>query len=86
MQVKERVVAEGKSAVTGVSYDRRTGMWVVNTRQVWGVKQRQLATARTRERAEALAETYFPRLEAAAADDRFNEALAAARAEVKCNV
>lgn len=78
-------MAEGKSAVTGVSYDRRSGVWVVNTRQVWGVKQRQLATAKTRERAEALAETYFPRLEAAAAEGIFNEAFAAARAEVKCD-
>lgn len=86
MQAQAKAEAEGKSAVRGVFRCKTTKRWSLRTLQKWGPKQRRLATANTREEAEVLAETYFPRLKAAAADGKFDDEFAAVRAEIKAQV
>ena len=79
-------VAEGKSEVSGVTYNTRSGAWEVKALQRWGVKRRKLAGAPSREEAGAIAKTSFPRLVAAAADGMFDDEFSAAKAEIKAQV
>lgn len=72
--------------VLGVSYDKTSDSWKVCSLKQWGVKQQLLKSAKSREEAEAVAETYSPRLKAAAADGTFDEASAEAKAELKAQV
>jgi hypothetical protein len=54
----------------------------------WGVERRELVPFKSREEAELIAATYFPRLEAAAAAGipSFEEELAAVKAELRVQV
>ena len=88
MQAKAKRLADGNSTVPGVCSDRHGAGWRVLTLQRWGVKQRHLGCFKAREEAEDTVETYFPRLEAAAAEGtvRFLEEFAAVKVEfrVRC--
>ena len=87
MQARAKAGADGKSPVAGVY--RHRDRWQVQTLHRWGVKQqRHLGSFKSREEAEFIAATYFPRLEAAAAAGApsFEEELAAVKAELRVQV
>lgn len=52
----------------------------------WGVGQHTLACRGSQAEAEALAATYFSRLEVAAAEGRFDEEFTAVKAELRAEV
>ena len=83
MQAQLDAVAKGKSAVVGVSYHKGIRRWIIQTRRRWVNKSHHLATAGSREEAEAIVGAYFPRLEAAAAEGRFVDELETVKAELK---
>ena len=83
LEISER---GGKSTVSGVTFIKQKCAWRVFTLRRWGAKQRLVVQLRSREEAEEIARTQFPRLEAAAADGRFEQVLAAVRAELKAQV
>ena len=86
MQARAKAVADGKSPVAGV-HRHRDG-WQVKTLQRWGVKQSHLGSFKSREEADFVADTYSPRLEAAASagNRSFKEELAAVRAVLRVQV
>lgn len=81
-----KAAAEGKSTLPGVFYDKNWGRWRVRTPQRWGVKRQVLASASSREEAEAIQKTYFSRLQDAATEGRFDEEIAAIIATLKAQV
>lgn len=86
MQVQAKLLADGKSPVTGVTYDPGARKWLAFTSVRWSDRRSQLACVKTREAAEAVANTYFPRLEAAVAEGKYEEELAAVKADLRAQV
>lgn len=86
MQADAKAVAAGKSVVPGVKRHARGVRWIVTTLFRWDVKQRHMAYTWTKEEAEAIARTYHPRLQAAAAEGRIEEEFAAVKAELRSQV
>lgn len=82
---QEEAAAEGKSTVSDVMY-HTASTWGVKTLQWGGVERQSLGYFSSQEEAEAVAETYFPRLEAAAAEGKLDDALAEVRAELAAQV
>lgn len=82
VQAQAKAVTEGKSAVAGVTYHKHIRRWCVQTLSRWGVQHRHLATAKSREEAEAIAATYYPRLQAAAAEGSFEEEFVTVKASL----
>lgn len=82
MQAHAEAAAEGKSALPGVTFSKMRGIWTVRPLARWGDIPRHMHwVAGSRAKAEAIQRTYFPRLEAAAAEGRFDEEFAAVKAE-----
>lgn len=80
----------GKVSATGLTYNDNDRRWKISTLYRWGAgPSRALSfTANSQEEAEAIAATFFPRLEmaAAAGKEAFDEDFTSAKAEIKALV
>lgn len=86
MQARAKEAPKGKSSAPGVFLDKRRGRWRVRTLERWNSKRYSLGSASTREEAEAIQQSCFPRLQAAADDGRFDEEVTAVKAELTAQV